>query len=450
MLYAGIGTLIFCLNILLTYTVVLNRKLRNEKWMVVSVIVAICLLQIVLSGVTDISYADSLNVIVGIGIPIILIKGTVTRKLLTYPLIFLGMYGVNELGRLFVNIVDKYLQTYILVGTMNTNIIENVFSNLLLKCNVIFVILVIYLIKYKRSKPRQTWIMQMRQYILVLVSFISFVIIIVFTRLLGTSLKIEESHNVALTFSYTIKGKALGLLLISLGLIFICLCIWQILTLRKEEAYLWKNEAYENYMRMQEDSIQRMVEKDESVRRFRHDMHAHILALEAIAKETNNKQLQEYLAEMQKESAAYHITNYSGIAAIDAVVSEIMMKAKGFQISLQWKGTLSGCKDVKVYDLCTIFANLMMNAVEACQNIQEEQKVIYVKTYCYEESIYINIGNPCMGKVFIGEDGLIETSKRDKKNHGFGTKNVLDTVKKNGGSIQYITQENWFEVKIVM
>lgn len=395
------------------------------------------------------SWVEFISVVAGLSVPIFWIRGKEVKKVLVYPLVCIGIFLMNQLGLLFVNFIDVFFQKYIIIGTLKTTIEETSLSSLLLKCNVIFVILIVYLVKLNGKKVQQPWITQIRPYILVLVGFISFSMIIVFTRILGISLLTEERHKMEITVSYTIRGKALGILLISIGLIFIILCVWQILTLKKEEEYHWKNELYENYMKMQEDSIRRIVEKDQSMRQFRHDLYAHISALEGISGQIDNIQLQEYIAEMRKESSVYDMTIFSGIAAIDAVVSEIVTKAEQLHISLQWKGTLNGSKDVKIYDLCTIFSNLLTNAMEACAKLEKELRVIYVKTYCLEESIYINIGNHCKEKVHIGEDGRIETSKSNKKNHGFGTKNVLDTVKKNGGSIQYIAEENWFEVKIV-
>ena len=44
----------------------------------------------------------------------------------------------------------------------------------------------------------------------------------------------------------------------------------------------------------------------------------------------------------------------------------------------------------------------------------------------------------------------IVTTKSDKKNHGFGIRNVKDTVNKYGGSIEYGIKSGWFEVEILI
>lgn len=449
MIYVLLYTLIGYLNITMVYTIILDKKMRKQKWIFVASIMVTCLIQCFILKKTESVWMNTIYIICGLSIPILWLKEKKVQNILLYPVVCIGIFFANKLGEFFINIIHSYLYMYILQGTLEVHITETVWSSLLLKFVSIFVILAIYLVKLKREQPSRPWIMLLRQFILVLFGFVSFSIVVVFTRMLGESL-IGESIEEENTAFYMVEGRASSLLLITTCLIFIILCIWQILTLRKEEEYRWKNEAYENYMKMQEDSIHRMIEKDQSMRKFRHDLHAHTVVLEEISKRIGDPQLQEYIAKMRKNSIDYTVKTYSGIAAVDAVVSEIAVRAKKSHISIQWEGTLNGMKDIAVYDLCVIFSNLLTNAMEACQKLEEDLRIIYVKTYCFEKNIYINIGNSCKKKVLLEENGTIKTEKSDKRNHGFGTKNILDIVKKNEGSIKYITEPEWFEVKIVM
>lgn len=252
---------------------------------------------------------------------------------------------------------------------------------------------------------------------------------------------------------YNFKEKDtlwLGFAVSNICIVWFILCFWQMITLKRQDKYIRRNIAYEEYMRMQENEIQMIINKDENMRRFRHDLYAHIIALETISDRSGNKELTEYISKMKKESAVNSIKIYSGISAVDAVVREIEERAEKDNISIQWEGRLGTRANIDIYDLCTIFSNLLTNAVEACLRNENEERIIYVKVYQYEKSIYINVKNSCKDKVIIEKDNTIKTRKNDSKNHGLGTKNVKDTVERNKGSIEYILQNGWFEVKIVI
>ena len=151
---------------------------------------------------------------------------------------------------------------------------------------------------------------------------------------------------------------------------------------------------------------------------------------------------------MRDASALYTVQKYTGITAVDAVISEQISSINEQKIAIKWEGTVSSYAKISLFDLCTIFSNLLSNAIESCAKQMNKKCEIYVNTYCYEERLYVDIKNP----VDL-EDQKVEkitTTKIDKKNHGFGIRNVQDTVKKYGGSIEYWIKSGWFEVEILI
>ena len=62
---------------------------------------------------------------------------------------------------------------------------------------------------------------------------------------------------------------------------------------------------------------------------------------------------------------------------------------------------------------------------------------------------YFRISNSFNGKYVMKEDELV-TIKKDRKVHGYGTKNVKDAVNKAGGSIKYSIEKKEFCVEVII
>lgn len=127
-----------------------------------------------------------------------------------------------------------------------------------------------------------------------------------------------------------------------------------------------------------------------------------------------------------------------------------MENTKQKDIHLKWTGKILSDTKVDIYDLCIIFANILSNAVEACEKLVIEKKEIFVNVYNYQNKLFINIINPINKNIEISSNKFIYTIKEDKNCHGYGTINVYETVKKYNGIINYTCKNKVFEVSIVI
>lgn len=77
--------------------------------------------------------------------------------------------------------------------------------------------------------------------------------------------------------------KLVGALGSAFGVVFLCICIWQIYTYNSREQTEKENRLYENYLRMQERYTHTLIDADRNMRKFRHDFRAHALAIKGHA-----------------------------------------------------------------------------------------------------------------------------------------------------------------------
>ncbi|MBP5222309.1 MAG: sensor histidine kinase, partial [Lachnospiraceae bacterium] len=143
------------------------------------------------------------------------------------------------------------------------------------------------------------------------------------------------------------------------------------------------------------------------------------------------------------------IRSFSGVVAVDAIVSEWYQKAVDNRITWEWEGRLSEKTTIEVYDLCVLFSNLLSNAVEAVLKVEEEKgRIIKVQIGCMQEQIVIRVMNTCTEEA--KENVNLKTTKLDSMNHGFGMKNIMSIVEKGKGQIDRKFEEGFFVVEIVL
>ncbi|MCH5315608.1 MAG: sensor histidine kinase [Eubacterium sp.] len=156
----------------------------------------------------------------------------------------------------------------------------------------------------------------------------------------------------------------------------------------------------------------------------------------------------DVLSEVTAIGNEYDSTYDTGSKALDITLTE---KCAGFAanhiaFSVIADGScLSFMSDVDIY---VLFGNLLENAREAVLGIADaDNRIIGMHIKKTEQFISIHIENT-FGQKPIFEDGLPQTSKSDKDNHGFGTKSIQLVVEKYRGTMKMDCDDKLFSVDI--
>jgi len=100
-------------------------------------------------------------------------------------------------------------------------------------------------------------------------------------------------------------------------------------------------------------------------------------------------------------------------------------------------------------DLCSLFGNALDNAIEsACQVPEEEQRLIHLTAAREKGFVRVRLSNRCVGTPDLRR-GLPETTKADRRYHGFGLKSIRATAEKYGGSMTIRAENGWFELRVL-
>lgn len=202
-----------------------------------------------------------------------------------------------------------------------------------------------------------------------------------------------------------------------------------------------------NVLQNQYAQYRQSRESIDVINRKYHDLKHQIAALRA---ENDPARRNEWLDEMEENIKAYEAQNKTGNPVLDTVLTSksLYCQKHGINLTCVADGTKLGFMDVR--DICTIFGNAMDNAIECELRIPDKTKrLIHVTVAVQRGFLLLRFENYYEGHLEF-EEGLPVTTKQEKNYHGFGIKSIRYTAQKYNGSVKINTDDNWFEMKVLI
>ena len=106
---------------------------------------------------------------------------------------------------------------------------------------------------------------------------------------------------------------------------------------------------------------------------------------------------------------------------------------------------------VNDYDMCAILRNLLDNAIEACEKIENhDMRFIDLRINFDKDVFNIVIKNSVTQKVNIDKNMNFNTDKINPEAHGIGTQSIKSIVKKYNGECFFESTQDVFTARILM
>ena len=182
----------------------------------------------------------------------------------------------------------------------------------------------------------------------------------------------------------------------------------------------------------------RIEELYEDIRSMRHDMGNHLSVIKGLAETDNTAELKEYLGELQGNFDGLQERVRSGNPITDVVLSEFAGSCEKNGISFNSDFRYPQRFEVNAFDISVIMNNALQNAFEASAGLPEPE--ISITSVRRDKVFIINIKNRISDRIYIGEDGLPETTKNEK-GHGYGLKNIENVARKYKGDLEIRQEE---------
>ena len=192
--------------------------------------------------------------------------------------------------------------------------------------------------------------------------------------------------------------------------------------------------AYEYYLNMEEEHRR--------IRKMYHDMKNQLMILEGDKDVFKKEYSQEVLKKLETMNQFYH----TGLPFLDSLLFNAKRKAEergiAFDVVIS-EGCLSFMKED---DVNVIFSNAILNAIEACEKIQEKPKRIQIKAGKNLEDTLLYFKNTVAEE---RKKGSFTTNKKNKKMHGIGLTSIQEVVEKYNGYVSIVEENGSFQLAIL-
>ena len=197
---------------------------------------------------------------------------------------------------------------------------------------------------------------------------------------------------------------------------------------------------------MQLHAYRELSEKYTHSRRIVHDIKKHLVSLEGLVERNCLEQAQCYQKKMNEELDKLVPVFLCDNPLLSVILNDKMMIAKKRNIEFTVNIEFSELDFIDDLDITIIFSNLIDNALEACSELAEDKRKIYLTVMKHNCFLYIYIENEY--KNLQSEKGDFKSTKLNHQ--GLGLDNIKQAVSKYEGNMHIHTENHKFTVSLLI
>jgi signal transduction histidine kinase len=218
-------------------------------------------------------------------------------------------------------------------------------------------------------------------------------------------------------------------------------------SLRKHFAMQKETSLYKLQSDMYKKQLEILQRSDEETRILRHDFKHHILMLREYSSNGEKDKLTAYLESLSEAIGADETLSYTGNNVTDSVINYYRTQLEAIGGRFDTDIALTDDMSIDDYDLNALLSNLLSNAYEAVQSVQDPCISLSMR---YNRGILgIRISNP-YSETHRHGSRVISSGNPDRSDHGIGLISVRHIVEKYDGCIEINDENNVFTVNIAI
>lgn len=178
-----------------------------------------------------------------------------------------------------------------------------------------------------------------------------------------------------------------------------------------------------------------------------HDMKHHLLILREYGQEKQWDSLMSYLNKLSDDILVQKKTVWTQAGILDTLLEQKKAKAEAKGIEVRIRAERIGKLPFSDLEICTLFSNLLDNAIEACEKIEDDRRWVAIQITRKSGMLYLTISNSIKERP-SEQEGTLITNKQNHQLHGYGIKSVQRIVRKYEGDFSYQIRKSEFIVTI--
>lgn len=254
----------------------------------------------------------------------------------------------------------------------------------------------------------------------------------------------------SLVFS-TVAGKTLitlsrdfpGIQMQEQKLMLLCVsCIWLmclimyfvVQQMSKDNQTKLEYELMKEKEKYSKESMEIIKRSNEELREFKHDLKNYLLPLQEAMETMPQSEMVKVWKKINQKIEDVQTLIQTGNSYVDSMINTKITLARSEKVDVKCT-ILSKMEGIDDLEFCSVFGNLMDNAIEAERKVTEKKEIII---FVEEKMGYLRLEiQNKIEKSVLNENSSLNTTKKDTSSHGIGHKSVKRTMEKVGGALKY-------------
>lgn len=221
--------------------------------------------------------------------------------------------------------------------------------------------------------------------------------------------------------------------------------------------FLWiltfRLEKFLTHTKMEDEEKQFLLEKqleyyerldlmDKEIRRFRHDIKNHFACIEHLLIQEQSSEAIAYFTHLKEEYDGTKTLYMSGNVIIDSILNyNLSIMKERMEVDILVFGHLPQIETVTSMDLCTVFSNILSNAIWALKHQTGNEKKLMIRFQSGKQYFSITVSNST-DETEVRENHT-EHANMDR-NHGHGKHQIHAVIEKYQGTFEQKIEEGLF------
>ncbi len=362
----------------------------------------------------------------------------INSEMMTYGLIILYCfiaYDGHVIKKLFVGLLgigiyicSYYMSSYIVTIINNNFFYMSLYIDYLVSDILLIILLLIQylLFKYADNDYRYSSFKDLLYFCMTYV-------------LLDLGLYMVINYPIASDLRYINLYSFALIIILEIALMFIALLTRKLNQSKKE---LVQSEINKYETSLNETVKQNIEETYKNNRKLKHDMANHLLAIQLRIESGDNDEALKYIQQISQNISQTKVIHTDN-DVLNYIVNSKIDHMQNIDFTYKIEDSLH---NIDAYDLVTIIGNLLDNAIEAQQYVENNKK-IHFQILIRDNTTIIKIKNTYNKMYLKIKNNQLYSNKNDKQNHGLGIENVKEAIHKYHGEY-HLNIDDMYETTI--
>lgn len=247
---------------------------------------------------------------------------------------------------------------------------------------------------------------------------------------------------------YTQPGRLYSLVVAAAFYALVYLFYYMLCLISLESENNERLKAMEQKMAMDHELIETSRANYEEMHEIRHETKNHLIYLKSLAYHGEWDRLWEYLNQLSTRTDEMFTFIECGNDVVNAVMNHAVSQAKHLGVHFETQLAVPEHLSYDETDFLSLVANLADNAIEAAS--QAEEKTVRFEIFPQKDYLFLRVTNTMNCAVSEKKRLSLQTTKKDKAHHGYGTGIISAIAKKYGGSARFYIEEGLFHAVVML